>query len=47
MNKEKSTFEKVVLMITSCIINNCDVMFNVNELPPIEIYTSRNKENIQ
>ena len=47
MNKEKSTFEKVVLMLISCLIDNCDVMFNVNELPPIKIYRNRNKKDFE
>lgn len=38
MNKEKSTFEKVLLMIMSCIVNNCDIIFDIRKLPPVEIY---------
>ena len=38
MTKEKSIFEEVVILISSCIIDNCDIMFDINSLPPIEIY---------
>ena len=38
MRKEKSMFEKVLILVISCIIDNCDIMFDVNSLPPIEIY---------
>ena len=44
MIKEKSTFEKVLLMITSCIINSCDIIFSIKKLPSIKIYKSSNKE---
>lgn len=38
MGKEKSIFEKVVIQVASCIIDNCDIMFDANSLPPIKRY---------
>ena len=38
MNKEKSTFEKVLILAVSCVIDNCDILFDINTLPPIKIY---------
>ena len=38
MGKEKSIFEKTLTLVASCIIDSCDIMFDVNSLPPIEIY---------
>ena len=47
MEKEKSTFEKVLLMVVSCIIDNCDILFDVKKLPQIKIYMSSNKEDFE